>query len=276
MVCNRRALRDISGLSPHGIHQLHIARPPRRRSAQPAESEPSSHLAGSFAFLASRELQSGAKMPQIGMLTSTFDLHAGFEGFRQGLHDLGYMEGQSIALESRFAEGKVERLPALAARLVSLKVDVILATGVLAARAAHGTGLPLAPRSLQRSVTDICCLRASRIIDRCLSCVQPGLKRCASRPCFRHPARQGSGGRTAPPCVDAVAREQEEPPQGSGNVGITRRFLPEISHHIPDTNAIYSHIFPNISEVFCTIPAHQWWGNAPPSATHTEIRLCDS
>ena len=73
-------------------------------------------------------------MPQIGMLTSTFDPHAGFEGFRQGLHDLGYMEGQSIALESRFAEGKVERLPALAARLVSLKVDVILATGVLAAR----------------------------------------------------------------------------------------------------------------------------------------------
>jgi len=114
-------------------------------------------------------------MPQIGMLTSTFDPHAGFEGFRQGLHDLGYMEGQSIALESRFAEGKVERLPALAARLVSLKVDVILATGVLAARAAHGTGLPLAPRSPQRSVTDICCLRASRTIDRCLSRVQPGV-----------------------------------------------------------------------------------------------------
>jgi len=84
--------------------------------------------------------QSGAKMPRIGMLTSAFDPHAGFEGFRQGLRDLGYVEGQSIALEARFAEGKVERLPALAAELLSLKVDVILATGVLAARAAqHAT-----------------------------------------------------------------------------------------------------------------------------------------
>jgi putative ABC transport system substrate-binding protein len=79
-------------------------------------------------------------MPRIGMLTSAFAPHAGFEGFRQGLRDLGYMEGQSIALEARFAEGKVERLPVLAAELLSLKVDVILATGVLAARAAqHAT-----------------------------------------------------------------------------------------------------------------------------------------
>ena len=84
--------------------------------------------------------QSGAKMPQIGMLTSAFHPHSGFEGFRQGLRDLGYVEGQSIALESRFAEGKVERLPALAAELVRLKVDVILAAGVPAARAAqHAT-----------------------------------------------------------------------------------------------------------------------------------------
>jgi hypothetical protein len=42
------------------------------------------------------------------MLTSAFDPHAGFEGFRQGLRDLGYVEGQRIALESRFAERLIQ------------------------------------------------------------------------------------------------------------------------------------------------------------------------
>ena len=81
-----------------------------------------------------------AKTPRVGMLTPAFDPHSGFEGFRQGLRDLGYVEGQSIALEYRFAEGKAERLPALVAELVRLKVDIILADGVAAARAAqHAT-----------------------------------------------------------------------------------------------------------------------------------------
>jgi len=81
--------------------------------------------------------QAGAKTPRIGMLTLAFAPHPGFEGFRQGLRDLGYVEGQSIALEYRYAEGKVERLPVLAAELVRLKVDVILAVGALAVRAAQ-------------------------------------------------------------------------------------------------------------------------------------------
>src|SRR5215471_13506020 len=84
--------------------------------------------------------QAGAKTPRIGMLTPAFDPHPGFEGFRQGLRDLGYVEGRSIALEYRYAEGKPERLPELAAELVRLKVDVILADGVPAAWAAqHAT-----------------------------------------------------------------------------------------------------------------------------------------
>jgi putative ABC transport system substrate-binding protein len=78
------------------------------------------------------------------MLTPAFDPRSPrspFEGFRQGLRDLGYVEGQNIALEYRFAEGKVERLPALAAELVRLKVDIILAEGVDAVRAAqHASG----------------------------------------------------------------------------------------------------------------------------------------
>jgi putative tryptophan/tyrosine transport system substrate-binding protein len=85
--------------------------------------------------------QAGAKTPRIGMLTNAFDPHSGFEAFRHGLRDLGYVEGRSIALEFRYAEGQVERLPALAAELVRLKVDLIFAEGVLAVQAAqHASG----------------------------------------------------------------------------------------------------------------------------------------
>jgi putative tryptophan/tyrosine transport system substrate-binding protein len=58
------------------------------------------------------------------------------EAFLQGLRDLGYVEGRNVVIEYRDAEGKSERLPALAAELVALKVDVIVAPGTLAALAA--------------------------------------------------------------------------------------------------------------------------------------------
>src|SRR5712664_3862797 len=51
------------------------------------------------------------------------------EAFRQQLRELGYIEGQNIVLEYRWAEGRAERLPDLAAELVRLKVDVIVAGG---------------------------------------------------------------------------------------------------------------------------------------------------
>ena len=87
------------------------------------------------------QAQSVAKTPRIGILTSAFDPHPGLEAFRQGLRDLGYVEGQSIALEYRFADGRFDRLPELAADLVRLKVDVILAEGGQATLAAkHATG----------------------------------------------------------------------------------------------------------------------------------------
>src|SRR5262245_48411100 len=50
------------------------------------------------------------------------------DGFRQGLRDLGYLEGRNLALEIRYAEGKAERFPDLAAELVSLKLDLIVTT----------------------------------------------------------------------------------------------------------------------------------------------------
>ena len=61
------------------------------------------------------QAQSVAKTPQIGILNSAFDPHPPLEAFRQGLRDLGYVEGQNIALEYRFADGRFERLPELAA-----------------------------------------------------------------------------------------------------------------------------------------------------------------
>jgi len=58
-----------------------------------------------------------------------------FEAFRQGLRELGYVEGRNIAIESRWAEGKYDRYPALAADLVRLKVDVIVPVGGAATQA---------------------------------------------------------------------------------------------------------------------------------------------
>ncbi len=87
------------------------------------------------------EAQQAAKVPRIGWLS--LNLAAGLaanphliEAFRQGLRDLGYVEGRNVVIEYRDAEGKLERLPALAAELVALKVDVIVAPPTLAALAA--------------------------------------------------------------------------------------------------------------------------------------------
>jgi ABC transporter substrate binding protein len=64
-----------------------------------------------------------------GFLTafSPSDVPLWREGFRQGLRDLGYTEGQNIVIEYRYAEGRPERLPGLAAELVRLKMDIIAA-----------------------------------------------------------------------------------------------------------------------------------------------------
>jgi len=81
--------------------------------------------------------QPRSTIPRIGILSPNYDRHSPFEDFRKGLRDLGYVEGQSIALEYRFAEQKTERLPEMAAELVRLKVDVIVADAGAAARAAQ-------------------------------------------------------------------------------------------------------------------------------------------
>jgi len=100
---------------------------------------------GSFALCAllpalctSAEAQQSAKIPRIGYLVgaSLSGTSARIEAFRQGLRELGYVEGKNIVIEYRYAEGKLDRLPALVAELVRLKVDVIVANGPPSTRAA--------------------------------------------------------------------------------------------------------------------------------------------
>jgi putative ABC transport system substrate-binding protein len=92
-------------------------------------------LAGSLlAAPLAGEARQAAKVPRIGYLALNPTPHFQ-EAFRQGLRDLGYVEGRNVAIEYRDAGGKVDRLPALAAELVALKVDVIVASGTPAALA---------------------------------------------------------------------------------------------------------------------------------------------
>ena len=94
-----------------------------------------------FSFVA--QAQQPARIPRIGILitTSASNISARLEAFRQRLRELGYVEGKNIVIEYRYAEGKLERLPDLAAELVGLKVDVIVtvSSAVLAAKKASAT-----------------------------------------------------------------------------------------------------------------------------------------
>jgi len=91
-----------------------------------------------FAITFPVQAQQPTKVPRIGYLTGTSlsTNAARNEAFRQGLRELGYVEGKNIVIEWRSAEGKLDRLPALAAELVRLKVDVIVTGGPPANRAA--------------------------------------------------------------------------------------------------------------------------------------------
>src|SRR2546428_6570900 len=91
------------------------------------------------------EAQQPGKVYRIGILAGSaqaLDWQASNEALQQGLRELGYVEGKNLLLEYRYAEGNVARFPALAAELVRLNVDIIVATGhpmVLAAKQATPT-----------------------------------------------------------------------------------------------------------------------------------------
>jgi putative ABC transport system substrate-binding protein len=91
-----------------------------------------------FALCLSAHAQQSTKVPQIGYLggVSLSANTARHESFRQGLRELGYVEGKNIVIDWRSADGKLDRLPALAAELVRRKVDIIVTSGGAATRAA--------------------------------------------------------------------------------------------------------------------------------------------
>jgi ABC-type uncharacterized transport system substrate-binding protein len=80
--------------------------------------------------------QQAKKIHRIGYLSLGLGIQPGEEAFQQGLRELGYVDGQNIVIEWRFAKGKADLLPELAAELVRLKVDVIIASATLAIQAA--------------------------------------------------------------------------------------------------------------------------------------------
>jgi ABC-type uncharacterized transport system substrate-binding protein len=99
-----------------------------------------------FALSYSASAQQPAKIPRV-MYLSTSDTAADsgrFDGIRQRLRALGYIEGQNIAIESRYAEGKRDRYSELAAELVRLKVDIIVVAG--------GTRLILAAKNATKTI----------------------------------------------------------------------------------------------------------------------------
>ena len=92
------------------------------------------------------EAQQPKKIPRIGYLSNLDPAteSARAEAIRQALRELGYIEGQNIATEYRYAEGKLDRFPELAAELVRLKVDIIVVSG--------RTRLILAPKNATKTI----------------------------------------------------------------------------------------------------------------------------
>ena len=94
------------------------------------------------------------KVPRIGCIVT--GARDSINPFLQGLRELGYVDGQNIAVEVRAANSKIERFPALASELVGLKVDVIVAVSSLAGRAAQQatTTIPIVVLNMGDPVAD--------------------------------------------------------------------------------------------------------------------------
>jgi putative ABC transport system substrate-binding protein len=98
-----------------------------------------------FAFCGSVDAQQATKVPRVGYIggSSGSSSSASMKAFRQGLRDLGYVEGKNIVIEYRHAEEKLDRLPGLASELVGLKVDAIVTGGPTVTRAVKGASVTI-------------------------------------------------------------------------------------------------------------------------------------
>ena len=94
--------------------------------------------AASAAWPPAASAQTPPKIPRVGYIAGTSSAAGGQNvgALRQGLRELGYVEGQTVALETRWLEGRLERIPELVSELVRLKVDVLVVSNSPAALAA--------------------------------------------------------------------------------------------------------------------------------------------
>src|SRR5215471_9703935 len=89
------------------------------------------------------QAQQPGKMTRVGFLdtgpapTPAATSYTPLQAFRRGLDELGYVEGRDVVIETRWAEGRLDQLPALAAELVGLRVDILVGVGAVVARAAN-------------------------------------------------------------------------------------------------------------------------------------------
>jgi putative tryptophan/tyrosine transport system substrate-binding protein len=154
------------------------------------------------------EAQQAATVARIGYLSSNLAANSHLrEAFLGGLRDLGYAEGRNVVIEYRSAEGKFERLPALAAELVALEVDVIAATAQLPALAAKqatttlpivfataadpvGTGLVTSLSRPTGNVTGLSAL-APELVGKCLEQLKQAVPRVSRLAALRQPGAHG-------------------------------------------------------------------------------------
>ena len=115
-------------------------------------------------MLAPAQAQQPTKIPRVGFLAPQGRSLPLFDAFRQGLADLGYVEGRNVIIEARFAEGQYDRFPELFSELVGLKVNVLAVTGAVTARAA------------KKAVTDVPVVFAV-VVDPVADKVVPNLER---------------------------------------------------------------------------------------------------
>jgi putative ABC transport system substrate-binding protein len=106
--------------------------------------------------LAPADAQQNTRIPRVGFVAPQGRSLPLFDAFRQGLADLGYVDGKNIVIEPRFAEGHYDRFPQIFSELLALHVDVLAVTGAVTARAAKkaATSIPIIFSVVLDPVTD--------------------------------------------------------------------------------------------------------------------------